>query len=164
MKREEVLELLIEFCDELGGPDQMTPKAFIVHGWDQELKLETKNYLQNTLGLQCVILHEQDGRGDVIINKFERCAGECDIAVVLLSERDDPGAKLGDPNAVKRPRPNVIFEMGYFFAKLGRSRVLILKAGDVEINSDILGVEYVDVSKGVESAGEKIRKRLSSMV
>ena len=51
----------------------------------------------------------------------------------------------------------------YFFAKFGRSRVLILKRGDVEIHSDIYGIEYIDVTNGVENAGEKIRKRISSI-
>ena len=161
IQRNELELLIANFLTMLRRAIPMTKRIFIVHGWDHELKLETKNYLQNSLGLDCIILHEQSGEGDTIINKFERCAEECGLAVVLLSEKDagDSGA-LGDPNSPKRPRPNVLFELGYFFARLGRKNVLIFRKGNVEIHSDILGIEYIDVTNGVESAGEKIRKRL----
>ncbi len=142
---------------------KMYKKAFIVHGWDNELKLETKNYFQNSLSIECTILHEQDGAGDVIINKFEKFASDTTFAIILLSDNDSFGEKFEDPDALKRPRPNVLFEMGYFFAKFGRNRVIILKKGNVEIHSDIYGIEYIDVSNGVESAGEKIRKRIVSI-
>jgi hypothetical protein len=143
----------------------MGNKVFIVHGWDHELKLEVKNYLQNTLKLECIVLHEQDGEGDTIINKFEKYAGESGMAVALLSEADAADqAAFGNPDAPKRPRPNVLFELGYFFSRLGRRRVLILKKGNVEIHSDILGIEYIDVTNGIESAGERIRKRVAGLL
>ena len=162
----ESLRLTIEqLLTLLEGPPNMTahdkPHAFIVHGWDNELKLDTKNYFEGTLRVPCIILHEQSSDGDVIINKFEKHANRAGIALVLLSEKDDiSSSRLGDPNANKRPRPNVLFELGYFFAKLGRRHVLLLKRGAVEINSDILGVEFIDVTESVASAGETIRKRL----
>jgi predicted nucleotide-binding protein len=139
----------------------MDKRVFIVHGWDAELKLEAKNYLQNYLGLQPIILDEQDSSGDVILNKFESFAAQCQAAVILLSERDDVDISgFSDPSAPRRPRPNVLFEMGYFFAKLGRSRVVILRKGNVELHSDIFGIEYIDVAHGVAAAGERIRTRL----
>ncbi|HEV7390780.1 MAG TPA: nucleotide-binding protein [Burkholderiales bacterium] len=152
---------LIEEMIMLQPKPTTTHDVFIVHGWDAELKLATKNYLQNTLGLSCIILHEQSSEGDTIIDKFERHAKRCRIAVVLLSENDEPtGTLLGDPNAERRPRPNVLFELGYFFAHLSRRNVIILRRGNVSIHSDILGIEYIDVTNGIEAAGEAIRKRL----
>ena len=44
---------------------------------------------------------------------------------------------------VDRARQNVIPELGYFLAKLGRERVCALKKGDVETPSDIHGVVWV---------------------
>ena len=41
-----------------------------------------------------------------------------------------------------RARQNVIFELGYFTAKLGRNRVCVLYKGNVEILSDFQGVLY----------------------
>lgn len=147
----------------LAADKTAAPKAFIVHGWDAELKWEVKNYLQGTLGIECVVLHEQDGGGGTLIDKFERYAKPAGLAFILLSAADDPErAAFESPDAVKRPRPNVLFEMGYFFSRLGREGVVILRKGDVEIHSDVLGVEYIDVSNGVESAGERIRRRVDS--
>jgi predicted nucleotide-binding protein len=41
-----------------------------------------------------------------------------------------------------RARQNVILELGYFIGRLGRSHVCALKAGDLELPSDILGVAW----------------------
>ena len=38
----------------------------------------------------------------------------------------------------------MIFELGYFAAKLGRSKVCLLRQGDVELLSDLL-VIYIDI-------------------
>ena len=61
-------------------------------------------------------------------------------------------------------RQNVIFELGYFVGKFGRKsgRVLLLYGGDLEIPSDLLGIIYIDVSKGITSAGEKLRRDLAN--
>ena len=40
----------------------------------------------------------------------------------------------------RRARQNVIFELGYFLAALGRSRVCPVVRGEVELPSDYLGV------------------------
>lgn len=58
---------------------------------------------------------------------------------------------------------NLIFEMGYFFGKLQRKkgRILLLYKSPLELPSDISGIIYVDISNGIESAGEYIRKQLS---
>jgi predicted nucleotide-binding protein len=160
--RQSVLEAIDALTSEVSTLGDQ-PTAFIVHGWDAELKWETKNFVQGTLDLPCVILHEQGGKGGSLLDKFEHYAHPCDLAFILLSEKDDPAREGFDkPEAQRRPRPNVLFEMGYFYAQLGRSRVVLLRRGDVEIHSDALGIEYIDVTNGVESAGEEIRRRLTS--
>ena len=111
-------------------------KAFIVHGWDNELKLEVKNYFQNILNIECIVLHEQDGEGDVLLNKFEKFAQQSSLSIILLSDKDEKGVSyFSAPDAVKRPRPNVLFEMGYFYSLLGRKNVVVLKRGNVEMHS-----------------------------
>jgi len=42
-----------------------------------------------------------------------------------------------------RARQNVIFELGYFFAKLGRDRVICIYKNGVEIPSDIKGMNPI---------------------
>ena len=62
------------------------------------------------------------------------------FAVVLLTA-DDTGGLKGEPLG-DRARQNVILELGYFIARLGRSRVLVLKRGDLDVPSDLGGVVY----------------------
>jgi predicted nucleotide-binding protein len=66
-------------------------------------------------------------------------------AVVLLTP-DDIGASKNKPEELKpRARQNVIFELGYFAAKLGRQKVCALYKGNIEIPSDYHGVAYVSM-------------------
>jgi len=66
-------------------PDPGQTQAFIVHGHNDKLKLELKNYLQNTLKLpEPLILHEQPSLGRTIIDKFEDYAAFSSLVFVLL--------------------------------------------------------------------------------
>lgn len=40
----------------------------------------------------------------------------------------------------------------------GSGRVLLLHKGPVEIPSDTVGIEYIDITNGIESAGEILRR------
>jgi predicted nucleotide-binding protein len=52
---------------------------------------------------------------------------------------DDFGAAKGE-EARSRARQNVILELGYFAGKLDRHQICVLKRGEVEVPSDLLGV------------------------
>ncbi len=142
------------------------PQAFIVHGQDEKTKLELKNYLQNSLKFsEPTILNEQPSRGRTIIEKFEQCAAASSIVFVLLTP-DDRAASPSDPDETKyRARQNVIFELGFFLGRLGRDsgRVIMLHKGSIELPSDISGVVYVDISNGIEAAGETIRREVHNV-
>jgi predicted nucleotide-binding protein len=141
-------------------------QPFIVHGQNETLKLALKNYLQNTLRLpEPIILHEQPNIGRTIIEKFEDYADMASIIFVLLTP-DDVAASVNDTNDIKRrARQNVIFELGYFLGMLGRKsgRVLLLYQPPLELPSDISGVVYIDISSGIEAAGEKIRLEVENV-
>lgn len=151
-----------ERMDQLASDQIRRPKAFIVHGHDKELLLELKNYLQNKLHFhEPIILGEQPSGNSTIIEKFERHAREIDCAFALLSPDD-----FATPEGTGRARQNVIFELGYFLGVLGRraGKVFVLKKGKVEIPSDLQGVIYIDVTSGIESAGETIRAELATLL
>lgn len=134
-----------------------TPLVFIVHGHDAALRLELKNYIQNTLGWQePVILAERPSGGRTIIEKFEEHAEKADYAFILLSADD-----LMKDSEV-RARQNVIYELGFFVGHFGRKsgQVLVLRKGDVRLPGDLDGVVYIDVSAGIAAAGEEIRREL----
>lgn len=140
------------------------PQSFIVHGHDETAKFDLKNFLQNTLKFpEPIILHEQPNLGRTIIEKFEDYAAMSAIVFVLLTP-DDTAAKGDETDDVKRrARQNVIFEMGYFLGALGRrsGRVVLLYRSSLDLPSDLSGVIYIDISKGIESAGESIRKEIA---
>ena len=53
-----------------------------------------------------------------------------------------------------RPRDNVIFEHGLFSGKLGRTKSVIVKCGNVKLPTDLQGVTYIDFSDGKKTQGE----------
>jgi len=118
-------------------------KVFIVHGHDEEMKQAVARVLQK-LNLTPIILHELPDEGKTIIEKFEKYS-DVDFAIILLSPDDfahQKGASQSDGKF--RARQNVIMELGYFIAKLGRNKVVALyrQNDDFEIPSDYLGVLY----------------------
>lgn len=116
---------------------------FIVHGHNAEMKQHVARII-GVLGLNPVILHEQPDGGMTIIEKLEHYGKEASFAVILLTA-DDVFQSKDDKDkiiTVKRARQNVVFEMGYFMAKLGRSRVFVMRDEESEKVGDIEGVLY----------------------
>jgi predicted nucleotide-binding protein len=98
------------------------------------------------VGLAAIILHEQPNEGKTIIEKFESHS-HVDYAIVLMTG-DDEGSVKGPnepPSRSSRVRQNVIFELGFFAAQLGRKPVSVLRENGVEIPSDISGILYIPI-------------------
>lgn len=85
-------------------------------------------------------MHEQASSGKTIIEKIEAHA-DVGFAIILYTPCDEGGLK--DDVKKSRARQNVVFEHGYFVAKLTRERVCALVKGDIEIPNDINGVVYI---------------------
>jgi len=79
-----------------------------------------------------------------IIEKFEDYSSDVKYAVVLLTP-DDFGRLKTEPSSKQSPRArqNVVFEMGYFFGRLGRGKVCALSYPGVERPSEIDGILYI---------------------
>lgn len=118
-------------------------KVFVVHGHDEEAKLAVARFLEK-IDLEPIILHEQTDEGRTVIEKFSDQAGEVSYAVVLLTPDDigGPASETDNSKLRHRARQNVIMELGFFLAKLGRANVCALVRGDIEIPSDYSGVIY----------------------
>lgn len=120
--------------------------VFLVHGHDEGAKHAVARFLEQ-LGVEPVILQEQINRGMTIIEKFEEFAARAGFAVVLMTP-DDFGYPVGKEEEKRhRPRQNVVLELGFFAAKLGRAKTLVLTKGDVEMPSDILGLVYEPIDR-----------------
>lgn len=122
-----------------------TNKVFIVHGHDGEARESVARFLER-VGLAPVILHEQANRGRTIIEKVE-AHSDVGFAVVILTP-DDEGRAIGAEKLEARARQNVLLELGYFMARLGRENVCALKKGDLEIPSDFAGVVWSAMDQG----------------
>jgi predicted nucleotide-binding protein len=152
----------------------------VVHGHDSEPKWELVRMVKKKFKLEAIILDEQADMGRTIIEKFEDAAELPGYAFVLLTPDDiggenRQGKDLGDIstsnfqlkdldiNFKPRARQNVILELGYFFAKLGRKRVCCLYKSGVEIPSDISGVIYKEFIKSVKEKEGEIRRELRAV-
>lgn len=120
-------------------------KVFVIHGSD-EAKKEVVARLLERLKLVPIILHEQANYGLTIIEKIERYA-DVRFAVVILSGDDTCIPAAGNGSRQLRARQNVIFELGYFVARLGRERVCALYQPQVELPSDFHGVVYIPLDE-----------------
>ena len=121
-----------------------TRKVFIVHGRDAGTKEEVARFVEK-LCIEPVILTEMPSKGKTVIEKFERYS-DVGYAIVLLTA-DDCGALKGE-ELRPRARQNVIFELGFFVAKLGRECVCVLTRGGPEIPGDYAGVVYIPMDEG----------------
>lgn len=121
--------------------------VFIIHGHDGHLKTEVQLLLHRA-GVNNIVLHEQADKGRNIVEKLIEETDSANFAIALLSPDDE----LND--GTKRARQNVILEIGYFLGKLGKSRVRLLKKGDVEMPSDLSGILYENYD---ESGSWKIK-------
>ena len=121
---------------------KMGNAVFVVHGRDTGRKDTVVRFLKEDLNLQAVVLQEKPDEGLTVIEKFERYAAQAGFALALLTPDDVGSLGSSTEGAQSRARQNVIFELGYFIGKLGRSRVRALKVGEVEMLSDYEGVIY----------------------
>jgi len=124
-------------------------KIFVVHGHDNEMKLDVAQTLQQ-LDLAPIILHEKPNRGQTIIEKISDYAN-VSFAVVLVSPDDlaYPEQKTTD-EAKYRANQNVIFELGYFLGRLGKQNVIAIyrKKKNFEIPNDYNGVLWIEYKNG----------------
>jgi hypothetical protein len=136
---------------------QASNEVFIVHGHDN-IRHAVANFL-TSLSLRPIMLDDRPNRGQTVIEKLEEHA-YASFAVVLLTP-DDEGRKKDSGALNLRPRQNVVFELGYFFAQVGRHKVCALYVPGVELPSDIHGLLYIPLD---ESGGWKyqLQKELNA--
>lgn len=140
-------------------------RVFVVHGHDRVLKVDVERFLFS-VGLEPIVLHRQPNAGKTVIEKFEE---NSDVKYVFILLTPDDWAytdgqykqDLEKDNLKARARQNVIFEWGFFTAKLGRQSVCVLNKG-VEVPSDLAGFIYESVGKdGLDPIEERLKKELT---
>jgi predicted nucleotide-binding protein len=136
-------------------------EVFIIHGHNEPARTQLKLMLQG-LGLNPVVLSEQSDKGMTVIEKFEYYANACSFAFALMTP-DDIVAGPDGANSIWRARPNVTLEIGWFMARLGRTRVVLLyqhHGQELEIPSDLQGVLYLPFKESVLEVAPELSFRM----
>jgi predicted nucleotide-binding protein len=131
--------------------------VFIIHGHDELNTLKLEKLLRDQWSLDTVILREEAGKGRTLIEKFEGEAQKAGFAMALLTPDDMIQI---DGNQYTQARPNVIFELGWFFGRLGRNKVCILLKEGTKIHSDLDGISKIEFNNSITEKSIEIEKEL----
>jgi len=136
------------------------PRVLVIHGHDELNLLRLKEAIRETLRCIPVLLSDKPALGRTIIEKFEEIATDVVFAVALLT----PDDRIGIENKQYfQARPNVLFELGWLYARLGRSRVSILFRRGAELPSDLDGVNRFDFTDNVLDVLPQLKAELQSI-
>lgn len=101
--------------------------------------------------------------GPRCLRKFEQLAETAALAIALLTP-DDLGGPLADQSSLtpiqqfSRARQNAWLEIGWFWGRLGRDHIMLLVKGDIEIPSDLRGLEYHRYRNNVAELTDRIQQ------
>jgi len=126
----------------------------IIHGHDRTALLELQNmlYAKFPSVVPRVMLTEHAGSMSMP-EKFEKVSGDLVGAIALVTPDDIGGAAREEGIKSPRPRQNVVIEIGWVWGRLGRQKCMLLMRGDLELPSDLSGV---DATVFQQSPGECI--------
>jgi predicted nucleotide-binding protein len=139
----EVARLIAAETSSRASDSDARQRVFIIHGHNVAVRESVARFIER-LGPAVIILSEQPNMGRTIIEKFESYSG-VDFAVALMTADDVHTKDTQGAQPQKRARQNVIFELGFFAAKLGRSRLAVLFEDGVEMPSDFSGIVYIQI-------------------
>ena len=135
----------------------------IVHGHDTAARLKLENFLLKKFPHVCpVTMIERADSAYTLPEKFERMAGGVRGALAILTP-DDIALTLRTNSESARARQNVIVEVGWFWGRFGRGKCLLLVRGDVEIPSDLSGVEVHRFSTTPTECSEVLRDFIAEL-
>lgn len=129
-----------------GDSNQKERQVFLVYG-GTPANLSVIEALLSASRIRCI---------NTIIEAFEKQASLSDFAIVLCTP-DNEGI-----NGVWYPRMNVVFEYGYFMAKLGRRNVCLMRSENgkkLELPSDFNSIYQISMDKPnwVSELGQALR-------
>jgi predicted nucleotide-binding protein len=136
-------------------------RVLLVHGHSDDRK-PLQRWLRKEKLANSIVMADWFSPGLTLPEKFEKLAAEADAAVALATP-DDLGFAVRDAKSnartrgQQRARQNVWIEVGWFWGRLGRDRVLVLVRGNVEIPSDLQGIEVHRYSKSPTERTTEVR-------
>lgn len=136
--------------------------VFVIHGRDEAKWRELKDILKSEFRLNPIVLEEQPTAGcKTVIEKFEYYARICSYAIAVFTPDDEV---ISDGATYLQARPNVIYELGWFSGKLGRSGAMLLLKEGTSLFSDFGGIiqkrftqniseKIIEIKKDIVAAG-----------
>ena len=132
--------------------------VFIIHGRDEAKWRELKDIVKSEFRLNPIVLLEQPDVGcNTVIEKFEHYAQTCSYAIAVFTP-DDEVSSGTDPYL--QARPNVIYELGWFCGRLGRSGAMLLLKEGTSLFSDFGGIIQKRFSENIAEKVIDIKKDL----
>jgi len=137
---------------------------FLTHGRDLGAKEEITTWLKERKGIsiRTIDLSTFIEPGDTTHIKLSELATEGDAAIILATA-DDLGNLKGSDNITERARQNVWIELGWFWAKLGLKRTLLLLKGNIDIPSNLHGITYLKYESSINEVSPKFDSYLNTL-
>ena len=151
-------------------------KVFIVHGRNHAVRNSIRLFIQDEMKLETVVMEAGAHKGRTLAEKLEEMAEGCGFAVIIASLDDYlfvvdklswDSVKLPESSRrVRRVRQNVLIEIGFFWARLGRNRTAILAEEGIEGEeaSDIKGIGYIPITEDLARTKLEVRKELDAWI
>ncbi len=121
---------------------------FIAHGRDKEALAQLQSILKE-LDIPYLVAEDEANAGRPISQKVADLMRACSAGIFIFS--GDETVTTPDGASVKRPRPNVVYELGAASFQYGQ-RIVIFKEQGVEFPTDFRDLGYIEYDKGQLSA------------
>jgi len=120
---------------------KIVPTIFIGHGRSLQWR-ELKDHLQEKHEYRVVAYETGARAGHTVRDNLEDMLKESSFALLVMTAEDETS------DGLKRARQNVVHEAGLFQGRLGFRRALMLVEKDLDLFSNVDGIEYLEYSKG----------------
>jgi predicted nucleotide-binding protein len=132
--------------------------VFVIHGSDEAKWRELKDILKSEFRLNPIVLLEQPDAGcKTVIEKFEHYALTCSYAIAVFTPDDEVSA---DGETYLQARPNVIYELGWFCGRLGRSGAMLLLKEGTSLFSDFGGIVQKRFTQNISEKVIEVKRDL----
>ncbi len=129
-----------------------TPAAnrqfFVAHGRDKVALAQLQSILKG-LDIPYVVAEEEPNVGRPISQKIAELMQSCSAGIFIFSGDEDVTDPTG--KVVKRPRPNVVYELGAASLLYGQ-RIVLFKEAGVEFPTDFRDLGHIEYEKDLLSA------------
>lgn len=131
---------------------------FVIHGRDEAKWRELKDIIKSEFRLNPIVLLEQPDAGcKTVIEKFELYANTCSYAIAVFTPDDEV---VSNGEIYLQARPNVIYELGWFCGRQGRSGAMLLLKEGTTVFSDFGGIIQKRFAQNISERIVEIRKDL----